>query len=93
MDGTNFALDMSSLCLVFLSVLARDVPARAVDEEACTPLVDEAWTPVEILLSDMTLSFIKSRRTSLMDSSSAVSSSEYTLEKDKWGHDDLKILH
>jgi hypothetical protein len=76
MDGTNFALAMSSLRLVILSASARDVPSQAVDREACTPLIDEAWTPVDILLSDMTLSVIKSRRTYVMDSSSVVSSSD-----------------
>jgi hypothetical protein len=76
MDGTNFTLAMSSLCLVILSALARDVPAQVVDEEACTPPIDDAWTLVDILLSDMTLSIIKSRRTSITDSSSAVSSSD-----------------
>jgi hypothetical protein len=74
MDGTNFALDMSSLCLVILSTSAQDVPARAVNEEAYTPLIDDAWTPMEILLSDMNLSVIKSGRTSVTDSSSAVRS-------------------
>jgi hypothetical protein len=76
MDVTNFTLAMSSLCLVILSVPARDVPSQVVDGEACTPLIDDAWTPMEILLSDMTLSVIKSRRTSVTDSSSAVSSSD-----------------
>jgi hypothetical protein len=67
---------MSSLCLVLLSALAQDFPTRVVDEEAFTPLVDEAWTPMEIFLSDMTPSIIKSRRTFVMDSSSTVSSSD-----------------
>jgi hypothetical protein len=49
----------------FLIGLVRDVPARAVDGEAWTPLVDDAWTPVDNPLSDMTLSVIKSIKTSL----------------------------
>jgi hypothetical protein len=76
MDGTNFTLAMSSLCLVLLSAPARDVPAQVIKEEACTPLVDDAWTLVDILLSEMTLLVIKSRRTSVTDSSSAVSLSD-----------------
>jgi hypothetical protein len=67
---------MSSLCLVLLSAPARDVPAQAVNGEACTPLVDDAQTPMVIILSDMALLVIKSRRTSVTDSSSAVSSSD-----------------
>jgi hypothetical protein len=74
MDGTNFALAMSSLCLVLLFAPARDVPAQVVDGEDCTPLVDDSWTLVDILLSDLTLSIIKLRRTFVMDSSSVVRS-------------------
>jgi hypothetical protein len=73
MDGTNFMLAMSSLCLVLLSAPARDVLSQAVDGEACTPIIDDAWTSMDILLFDMTLSVIKLRRTSMMDSSSVVS--------------------
>jgi hypothetical protein len=76
MDDTNFVLAMSYLCLVLLSALVQDVSTREVDWEACTPLIDDAWTLVDIPLSDMTLLVIKSRRTSLTDSSTVVSSSD-----------------
>jgi hypothetical protein len=75
MVGTNFALVASSLCLVLNSAPAQDVPSRAVDGEVATPLDDEAWTPVDIPLSDMTLSVLKPTSTSLTDSSVALSSS------------------
>jgi hypothetical protein len=52
----------------------QDGLARAVDGDACTILVDESCTPVDNPLSDMTLSVIKSRSTSVTDSSTAVSS-------------------
>jgi hypothetical protein len=45
------------------------------DGEATTPLDDEAWTPVEISLSDITLSILKLESTSLTDSSAVLSSS------------------
>jgi hypothetical protein len=51
MDGTNFTLDTSSLCLVLLSAPARDVPSRAVDGEAFTPLADDACKHVDNPLS------------------------------------------
>jgi hypothetical protein len=76
MDGTNFTLAMSSLCLVLLYAPARDVPTQEVDGVAFTPPVDDAWTLVDILLSNMALSVIKLRRNSMTDSSSAVSSSD-----------------
>jgi hypothetical protein len=76
MDGTNFTLAMFSLCLVLLFALARDVPSRAIEGEAYTPPIDDAWTPVDNLLSDMTLSVIKSIRTNVIDYSSFVSSSD-----------------
>jgi hypothetical protein len=66
----------SSLCLVLFSSAGRDGPARAVDGEADSPLVDDACRPVDNPLSDMTLSVIKSRSTSVTDSSTAVSSSD-----------------
>jgi hypothetical protein len=76
----NLAFARSSLCLVHFSSDGRDGPApRAVDEDACTVLVDEACTPTDNPLSDMTLSVIRSRSTSVTDSSTALSSSTYTL--------------
>jgi hypothetical protein len=74
MDGTNFALVISFLRLVLISTSVQDVPTQADDEEAFNLLIDDAWNPVEILLSGMALSVIKLRRTSVTDSSSAVSS-------------------
>jgi hypothetical protein len=52
------------------------VQARAVDGEAGSPLMDDACTPVDNPLSDMTLSVIRSRSTSVTDSSTALSSSD-----------------
>jgi hypothetical protein len=46
-----------------------------VDGEATTPLDDEAWSSMEIPLSDITLSVLKIVLTSLTDSSVALSSS------------------
>jgi hypothetical protein len=47
-----------------------------VDGEVVTPLVDDACTLVGIALFDMNLSVLKSRRAYVMDSSTAVSSSD-----------------
>jgi hypothetical protein len=47
-----------------------------VDGEDASPLVDDAWTPVDNPHSDMTLSVLSSRRTSVTDSSRTVSSSD-----------------
>lgn len=76
MVGTNFAFVASSLCLVLDSASAQDVPDRAVDGGVATPLDDEAWTPVNIPLFDMTLSVLKLASTSLTDSYFALSSSD-----------------
>jgi hypothetical protein len=81
MDGTNFALAMSSLCLVLHSASARDVFSQAIDGEAFTPLIDYAWNLVDIPLSDMTLLVIKSIRTSVMDSPMTVSSPDIHTQK------------
>jgi hypothetical protein len=72
----NLAFARSSLCLVHFSSDGRDGLARAVDGEAGSPLVDDACTPVDNPLSDMTLSVIRSRSTSVTDSSTALSSSD-----------------
>jgi hypothetical protein len=74
--GTNFVLVASSLCLVLDSAPNRDVLAQAVDGEAATPLENEAWTPVDIPLSNMTLFVLKLASTSLTNSSAALSSSD-----------------
>jgi hypothetical protein len=60
--------------MLFLLLINLDGLAREVDGEVATPLFNDSWTLVDIPLSDMTLSVIKSRRTSVMDSSTAVSS-------------------
>jgi hypothetical protein len=66
----SFTFTKSSRCLVHFSVAARDGPdPRAVDGDACTPLVDEAWTPV-----DMTFSAMRSMRISSMDFSTVLKS-------------------
>jgi hypothetical protein len=72
----NLAFTRSSLCLVHFSSVGRDGLARAVDGEADSPLIDDACRPVDNPLSDMTLSVIKSRSTSVTDSSTVVSSSD-----------------
>jgi hypothetical protein len=45
-----------------------------VDGDAASPLVDDAYNPMDNPRSDMTLSILSSRRNSVMDSSVAVSS-------------------
>jgi hypothetical protein len=72
----SLAFTMSSLCLVHFSAICRDGPAQAVDGEAATPLDDEAWTPVDIPLSGITLLVLKLASTSLTDSYVALSSSD-----------------
>ena len=77
MVGINFAFSRSSLCLVLFSTDGQDgLVLRLVDKEACTPLFDDACTPTDITLSDMTLSFMRLMSTSLIDSLSALSSLE-----------------
>jgi hypothetical protein len=68
------AFAIASLCFVHFSLEGLDSSARVVDREACSHLVKDACTLVEIPLSDMTLSFIKSRRTYVTNSSTVVSS-------------------
>jgi hypothetical protein len=73
----SFAFARSSLCFVLFSVTTQDgLDPRAIDEEACTPLVDEPCTPTDITLSYMTLSVMRSMSTSFTDSSTALSSSD-----------------
>jgi hypothetical protein len=62
----NLAFTRSSLCLVRFSSVGHDGPARAVDGEADNPLIDDACRPVDNPLSDMTLSVINSRSTSVL---------------------------
>jgi hypothetical protein len=69
-------LAISSLCLVLLSASSRDVLAREVDGEACTPLVDDACKPIDNSHSDMTLSALRLASTSLTDSSATLNSSD-----------------
>jgi hypothetical protein len=50
----SFAFSKSSRCLVHFFVTAWDGPdPRAVDRDACTPLVDEVWMPTSITFSAM----------------------------------------
>jgi hypothetical protein len=66
----SFTFVKSSRCLVCFSIAAQDGPdPRAVDVDACTPLVDEAWTPI-----DMTFSVMRSMRISSMDFSTSLKS-------------------
>ena len=68
---------MLSLCFVLVFVVVQEGPApRAVEGEAWTPLVDDAYTPSYILISYMTLSVINSNRNSLTSFSIALSSSD-----------------
>jgi hypothetical protein len=76
MLGIILAFARSSLCLVHFSSTSQDGTTRALDGEVDSPLVEDSCTPVETPLSDMTLSTIKSRRTSVIDSSTAVGSSD-----------------
>jgi hypothetical protein len=82
MDGTNFALAISSLCLVLLSAPTLDVPAQEVNGEAFTPLVNDACEPVDNPRSDMTLSALRLASTSLTYSSAMLNSSDiYTQDQ------------
>jgi hypothetical protein len=72
----NLAFVRSSLCLVHFSSVGQDGLARTVDREVDSPLVDDACTPVDNPLSDMTLSVLKLRSTYFNDSSTALSSSD-----------------
>jgi hypothetical protein len=56
----NLAFVRSSMCLVHFSSAGWDGPARTVDGDACTVLLDETWIPSDI---DMTFSVIKSIKT------------------------------
>jgi hypothetical protein len=47
-----------------------------VDREVDSPLIDDACTPIDNPLSDMTLLVIRSRSTSITDSSTVLSSSD-----------------
>jgi hypothetical protein len=74
MDGINFALARSYLCLVLFSIVGRDGPdPRVVDGKSCTVLVDEASTPVDI---DMTLSVMRSIKNSSKTFSAALNLSD-----------------
>jgi hypothetical protein len=69
MDGNKFTFAKESLCLVLFSDPTQDgQDPRAVDREACTPLINEACTP-----KDITFSFMTSMSISLMEYSTALS--------------------
>jgi hypothetical protein len=60
----------SSRCLLYFSIVVQDGPyRRAVDGEACNPLVDEACAP-----ADMTFSAIRSIKISSTDFSTVLRS-------------------
>jgi hypothetical protein len=66
----RFTFAKSSRCLVHFSVASRDgLDPQAVDEDACTPLVDEASIPM-----DMTFSAMRSMRIYSMDFSTTLNS-------------------
>jgi hypothetical protein len=69
-DGMSFTFTKSSRFLVRFSVASWDGPnPRAVDEDAYTPLIDEAWN-----LVDMTFSTMRYMRISLIDLSTSLKS-------------------
>jgi hypothetical protein len=72
--GLAFAI--SSMCFVPFSSVGQDGMAQAVDREACSPLIEDSCTPVDTPLSEMTLSIIKSIKTSSMDFSAALNASD-----------------
>jgi hypothetical protein len=76
MLGIIFIVAKSFPSLDCLSEGDRDGPARAVEGEVGSAPEDNAYTPVDILCSDMTLSVIKSIRTYSTIFSAALSSSD-----------------
>jgi hypothetical protein len=76
MHGISLAFAMSSQCLVCFSSVGQDGPAREVEGEAWHPLADDAWTPIDNPHSDMTLSVIKSFKTSSTTFLAVLSSSD-----------------
>jgi hypothetical protein len=72
--GIIFIVAKSFPILDRLSEGGRDGPSWAVEGEASSAPKDDACTPVDILHSDMTLSVIKSIRTSSTIFSAALSS-------------------
>jgi hypothetical protein len=77
MVGISFTFSRSSLFLVLFFVVGQDgLDSRAVDGEACNPLVENACMPSDITLSDITLSFMRSMSTSFTNSLTMLSSSK-----------------
>ena len=74
MVGINLAFTRSSLCLVLFSSDGQDGLDRVVDEEVGSPLMDDACTPMDNPLSDMTLLVIRSIKTSSTTFSAALNS-------------------
>jgi hypothetical protein len=65
-----FSFTKSSRCLVHFSITAWDGQyPREVDEDDCTPLIDEVWTPM-----DMTFLAMRSMRISSIDFFAALKS-------------------
>jgi hypothetical protein len=68
----SFTFARSSRCLLLFSITVQDGPDQsAVDEDACNPLVDEAYSP-----TNMTFSTIRSIRISLIYFSTTLRSSD-----------------
>jgi hypothetical protein len=72
----SLAFTRSSLCLVLFSLAGQDGLYQAVDGEACTPCIDDAYTHVDNPLPNMVISAINSIRTSIAVASLAMSSSD-----------------
>jgi hypothetical protein len=86
------------MCLVLFYVDGRDgLSPRAVNGEACTPLVEDSCTPTDITLSYMTLLVMSSMSTSFTDSLTTLSSSDkcswlnilgsknnFSMQNDRW---------
>jgi hypothetical protein len=77
MRGISLAFSISSMFFVLVSVVVLEGPTpRAVEGEAWTPSNDDDYTPTDILLSDMTLSAIRSVKNSSTTFSTTLSSSD-----------------
>ena len=76
MLGIIFTVAKSFLSLDHLSEGGRDGSTRSVEGKDGSAPEDDACTPVDIPLSDMTLSFIKSIKTSSTSFSVALISSD-----------------
>jgi hypothetical protein len=76
MIGINLTFTTSSLCFIHFSSSSWDGPARVVEGETCSPLVDDACIPVDNPHSDMTLSVINSIKNSSTTFSATLNASD-----------------